>query len=190
MRIYVNVRRKDAQVVTKLFYKEPNSFFPSRLKPTEQSQSFNNSSESSTQNPYDSNSSLNSVTLASKSGVKGLLQIVKVTLSSSNGSQTTWALCDSACSRSWLTRKPAQHLKLEGRPICLTVNSIDSQEVVNTEMVELNLSSLDGLRETYKLSPYLKDNINVGTDVIDIASLESIYPHLAPLKAEKTATLM
>ena len=111
--------------------------------------------------------------------------MVKVNLSSSNGSQTAWALCDSACSHSWMTRKLAQDLKLEDRPICLTVNGINSQEVVNTKIVELNLSSLDGSRETYKLSPYLKDNINVDTDVIDNASLQSIYPHLAPLKAEK-----
>ena len=51
-------------------------------------------------------------------------------------------------------------------------------------MVELNLSSLDGSRETYKLSPYLK-KINVGTDVIRYASLQSSYPHLATLKAER-----
>ena len=124
--------------------------FPSRTKPVEQSQSLNNSSESSTQNPHDCIFSLTSVTLASKSDVKGPLEIVKVNLSSSNGSQTAGALCcDLACSHSWMTRKHAQDLKLEGRPICSTVKGINSQEVVNTEMVELNLSSLDGSRETY-----------------------------------------
>ena len=126
--------------------------FPSRPKPVEQTQSLTNSSvptsEPSTQKPQDNNPSLNSVTLASKSDVKGLLQTVKVNLSSSYGSQTAWALCDSACSHSWMTRKLARDLKLEGRPICLTVNGINSQEVVTTEMVELNLSSLVGSRET------------------------------------------
>ena len=107
--------------------------------------------------------------------MQGLLQIVKVNLSSSNGSQTAWALCDSACTHSWMTRKLTQDLKLEGRPVCLTVNGINSQEIGSTEMVELSLSSLDGSRETYKLSSYLKDNINVGTDVIDIASLQSMW---------------
>ena len=52
--------------------------FPSRPKPAEQSKSLNNSSESSTKNPHGSNSSLNSVTIASKSDVKGLLHIVKM----------------------------------------------------------------------------------------------------------------
>ena len=123
--------------------------------------------------------------LASKSDVKGLLQIVKVNLSSSYGSQKAWALCDSACSHSWMTGKLTRDLKLEGRPICLTVNGINSQEVVITEMVELTLSKLHVSQETYKLSQYLKENINVGTNVIDIAYLQSIYPHLALLRAER-----
>ena len=117
--------------------------------------------------------------------MKGLLQIIKVTLSSYKGSQTAWALCDLACSPSWTTRKLAEDLKLESRPICLPINGINSQELGNTELVELNLSSLDGSRESFILFPYLKDNINVGIDVIDIASLQSIYPHLAPLEAKR-----
>ena len=86
--------------------------FPSQPKPVEQTQSLTKSSvptsEPSTQKPQDNNSSLNSVTLASKSDVKGLLQIVKVNLSSSYDSHTAWALCDSACSHSWMTRKLAR----------------------------------------------------------------------------------
>ena len=140
--------------------------FPSRQKPFEQTQSLTNSSvptrEPSTQKPRDNNS----VTLASKSDVKGLLQIVKVNLSSSYGSQTAWALSDSACSHSWMTRKLTRDLKLEGRPICLTVNGINYQEVVTAEMVELNLSSVDRSRDTYKLSPYLKENMLASTSLM------------------------
>ena len=74
--------------------------FPSRPKPGKQSQSLNNSSESCHQKLHDSLASLNSVTFASMSDVKGLPQLVKVNLSSFTCPQTARAICDLSCSNS------------------------------------------------------------------------------------------
>ena len=44
------------------------------------------------------------------------------------------ALCDTACSHSWMTRNLADKLKVRGHPIKVTVNGINSQETVNSEL--------------------------------------------------------
>ena len=111
--------------------------------------------------------------------------IVRVKLSSSDDSTTALALCDTACSHTWMTRELAARLKLKGNPIKVTVNGINAQETVDTETIELKVSSLSGQdNEVYTLKPYVKQRINVGSDVIDVPALQRRYPHLAPLSSE------
>ena len=126
-----------------------------------------------------------SSSFSSVTDVKGLLPIVRVKLSSSDDSTTALALCDTACSHTWITRELAAKLKLKGNPIKVTVNGINAQETVDTETVELKVSSLSGQdNEVYTLKPYVKQRINVGSDVIDVPALQRRYPHLAPLSSE------
>ena len=59
------------------------------------------------------------------------------------------------------------------------------KETVNSETVDLELSSLSGEdNKVYHLTPYVKQSINVGHDFIDVPALQKEYPHLAPLNSE------
>ena len=66
---------------------------------------------------------------------KGLLQIVEVQLDSLSNSVEVLALCDSACSHSWVSRSLADKLRVKGSATKLTVHGINSQQVVDTETV-------------------------------------------------------
>ena len=71
---------------------------------------------------------------------KGLLQIPEVELHSNERSERVLALCDSACSHSWISSRLADKLTVKGTPTKLTVHGINCHQVVNTEMVELKLT--------------------------------------------------
>ena len=64
----------------------------------------------------------------------------------------------------------------------LTVKGINIEEVVDTYLVELTVTPRDNQAvEPFKVSPYVKDNLNVGADVINIKAFQETYPHLAAL---------
>ena len=59
---------------------------------------------------------------------------------------------------------------------------INTKEVVDTKLVELNVTPRDNQEfEPFKVSPYVKEDLNVGADVINIKALRQTYPHLAVL---------
>ena len=93
------------------------------------------------------------------------------------------ALCDSACSHSWISEKLATKLNLKGVPTKLTVHGINSQQVVDTEIVELKLTPVHsgGSCSAFNVKPYVRKTLHVGNDVIDVDSLKTIYPHLEPI---------
>ena len=128
-------------------------------------------------------SSSKTTTLSSVSNVKGLLQVTELQLKSSSGEDTTaLVLCDTACSNSWVTNDLAKRLGLHGTALKLTVKGINTEEVVDTKLVELIVTPRDNQAfEPFKVSPYVKENLNVGADVINVKALQETYPHLAVL---------
>ena len=124
-----------------------------------------------------------SSSLCAVSDVKGLLQIAQVELQSPVNSVKTLVVCDTACSRSWISRRLADQLQLKGSPTKLTVHGINSHEVVNTEIVELKLTPVHSVNSCppFSVKPYVRKNLNVGTDVIDVDVLKTRYPHLDPI---------
>ena len=65
----------------------------------------------------------------------------------------------------------------------MTVRGIHTKEVLSTHSVRVNMKPADPENdETFQLEPYLKEDLNVGSDVIDVVSLQAKYPHLQPLK--------
>ena len=117
------------------------------------------------------------------SNVKGLLQVTELRLTSSSGKYTTaLVLCDTACSNSWVSNYLANRLGLHGTSLKLTVKGINTEEVVDTKLVELTVTPRENQAfEPFKVSPYVKEDLNVGADVINIQELQEIYPHLAVL---------
>ena len=128
-------------------------------------------------------SSSKTTTLSSVSNVRGLLQVTELQLKSSSGKVTTaLVLCDTACSNSWVSNDLANRLGLHGTALKLTVKGINTEEVVDTKLVELIVTPRDNQAfEPFKVSPYVKENLNVGADVINIKALQETYPHLAVL---------
>ena len=124
----------------------------------------------------------------SVSDVKGLLQIPEVEVHTSNTSVKVLALCDSACSHSWIAEDLlAAKLNVKGLPTKQTVHGINSQQVVDTQIVELKLTPVHsgGSCSTFDVKPYVRKNLHVGNDVIDVDQLKQQYPHSEPVALSK-----
>ena len=62
------------------------------------------------------------------------------------------------------------------------LKGINTEEVVDTKLVELIVTPRDNQAfEPFKVSPYIKEDLNVGADVINVKALQETYPHLAVL---------
>ena len=66
---------------------------------------------------------------------------------------------------------------------------MNSQQVVGTETVELKLTPVHsgGSCSTFPVTPYVRDDLKVENDVIDVDNLKKIYPHLEPIPSASTA---
>ena len=76
----------------------------------------------------------------------------------------------------------ANRLGLHGTALKLTVKGINTEDVVDTKLSELIVTPRDNQAfEPFKFSPCVKEDLNVGADVINIKALQETYPHLAVL---------
>ena len=119
--------------------------------------------------------------------MKGLLQIAEVELQTSEKSERVLVLCDSACSHSWISSALARKLDVRGTPTKLTVHGINSNKVVDTQMVELKLTPVhsDGSCSSFTVKHYVRDQLTIGNDVIDLDDLKTRYPHLELIALSK-----
>ena len=91
-------------------------------------------------------------------------------------------MCDTACSNSWVYNDLANRFGLHGTALKPTIKGINTEEVVDTKLVELTVTARDTQAfEPSKVSPYVKEDLNVGTDLINNKALQETYPHLAVL---------
>ena len=125
--------------------------------------------------------------LPSVANSKGLLQITEVELHSTDITEKALVLCDSACSHSWISESLAKRLKVQGSPTNLTVHGINSHQTIETQIVELKLSPVHsgGSCSEFVVKPYVRKELNVGTDTIDVDLLKVQYPHLDPIPLSK-----
>ena len=121
--------------------------------------------------------------MPSVADVNRLLQITEVELHSNDQSERVLALCGSACSHSWISSKLADKRNAKGTPTKLTVHGINCHQVVNTQVVELKLKPVHsgGSGSSFAIKPYVRDDLRVGTDVIDVESLKTMYNHSEPI---------
>ena len=156
-----------------------------RVYPSKSPSSNNsNSNAGANQSKLSSVQSLSkTTTLSSVSNVKGLLQVTEIQLTSSSGKDTTaLVLCDTACSNSWVSNDLANRLGSHETALKLTVKGINTEEVVDTKLVDLIVTPRDNQAfEPYKVIPYVMEDLNVGVDVINIKALQETCPHLAVL---------
>ena len=118
--------------------------------------------------------------MPSVTDIKGLLQITEVELTSPSSSAKIRSLCDSACSHSWISRRLADKLQVKRSATKLTVHGINSQQLIDTETVELKLTPVHsgGSCSSFPVNPYVRDDLKVGNDIIDVYKLKTVYPHL------------
>ena len=118
---------------------------------------------------------------------KCLLQIIEVELTSPSSSAKILALCDSACSHPWISRRLADKLQVKRSATKLTVHGINSQQLIDTETVELRLTPVHsgGSCSSFPVTPYVRDDLKFGNDIIDVDELKTTYPHLEPIPLSK-----
>ena len=79
----------------------------------------------------------------SVSDVKGLLQVKQVKLISPTDEKTkVLALCDPACSHSWISNAAAERLKLKGKSLRLTVCGINTQQTIDTLVTDVTVKPM------------------------------------------------
>ena len=119
-------------------------------------------------------------TLSSVTDVKGLLQVTDLNLTNSSGNNTlALVLCDTACSNSWMSDSVAARLGLQAIALKLTVKSISTEEA---KVVQLTVTyHKDQDFEAFTVRPYVRETLNVGSDIIVVRSMQESYLHLAVL---------
>ena len=113
----------------------------------------------------------------SVSDVKGLLQVKQVELISPTDEKTkVFALCDPACSHSWISSAAAERLKLKGKSLKLTVCGINTQQTIDTLVTDVTVKPIaENTCESFQVSPYIRENLNIGSDIVDVPHLQETY---------------
>ena len=64
---------------------------------------------------------------------------------------------------------------------------MNSHQLIDTETVELQLTPVhsDGSCSFFPVTPYVRDDLKVGNDIIDVYKLKATYPHLEPIPLSK-----
>ena len=121
--------------------------------------------------------------MSSVTDVKRLLQVTELQLVNSSGVDTkALVLCDTACSNSWVDGSLADRLGLHGKALKLTVKGINTEEVIDTRVVEVTLKPREHQDfEPITINPFVKESLNVGSDIIKVQALQGTYPHSAVL---------
>ena len=158
-----------------------------RVFPTKQSTISNTTKPSGNTRQSKANtgeqSSNKTTTISSVTDVKGFLQVTELQLVNSSGVDTkALVLCDTACSNSWVAGSLADRLSLHGKAPNLTVKGINTEELVDTRVVEVTVKPREHQDfEPFIISPFVKESLNVGSDIVNVQALQETYPHLAVL---------
>ena len=63
------------------------------------------------------------------------------------------------------------------------VNGINTMTAVEPKQVQMKVcSNFDGLEYIFELTAFVKDELKIGTDTVNIPALQSKYPYLDPIK--------
>ena len=114
---------------------------------------------------------------------EGFLPIATMGVSSDVTSLLKLILCDSASTHSWVSSSLVNHLGLVGKPVKISISGFNSTTVVETERAKFTVFSDPNSSDfEFSLCAYVKDNIWIGSELINMADLHNKYPQLAPIK--------
>ena len=119
--------------------------------------------------------------------VKGFFQITEFNLPSTYGTQKVLVLCDSACNNSRIFENLAGKYTVQGTPSKFTVNGINSNQTIDTHFVELKLKPVHSVGSclSFVAKLYVREILNVETNLFDVKSLQVQCPHLEPTLSKK-----
>ena len=96
---------------------------------------------------------------------KGLLPIATIGVSSDVTSLLTLVLCDSASTYSRVSSSLVNRLGLVEEPVNLSISSLISTTVVETQTIKFTVSSEPNFSDfLFPLRAYIKENIRIGSD--------------------------
>ena len=76
----------------------------------------------------------------------------------------------------------AVRLRLQGTALKLTIKGINTEELIDTKVVQLTVTSYkDQDFDAFTVRPYVREILNVDSDIIDVKSMQETYLHLAVL---------
>ena len=125
--------------------------------------------------------------MPSVTNFRGLFQITEVNLQPSFRTEQVLVLCGSACGNSWISKKFARKLNVQVTPLKITVHGINSHQTIDTQIVELKLTPVHscGSCPDFVVKAYVRKDLNVGTEVIDVEPLQVQYPLSEPITEEE-----
>ena len=113
----------------------------------------------------------------------GLLPLLQLEISSPTDMTTDLVMCDSCCTYSWVSAGLAQRLNLTGQKLDILVNGFNSTESVPTQQVEVNVfAKFEQHEYSFRVTPFVKDSLSVGSETIDVPILQDWFPHLQSIK--------
>ena len=126
-------------------------------------------------------------TLYSVADIKGLLQVTELKLTnSSSANNTALVLCDTACSKSWVSDSLSDRLVLQCTALKVTAEVINKKELIETKVVQMTVTAhKDQDFQAFTARPNVRETLNVGSNIIDVKSMQECYPHLAVLDPVK-----
>ena len=121
--------------------------------------------------------------MSSVTDFKGLILVTVLQLVNSSSLDTkALVLSDTACSNSWVADSLPDRLGLHGKAPKLTVKGINTEKVVDTRIVEVSVKPREHQDfEPFTINFFVKESLNVGSDIINVQALRETYPHLAVL---------
>ena len=89
-------------------------------------------------------------------------------------------------STSWVSDSLTDRIGLQGTALKLTVKGIITEELIATKVAQLTVTPYkDQDFEAFTVRPYVRETLTVGSDIIDVKSMQETYPHLAVLDPVK-----
>ena len=107
------------------------------------------------------------------------LPIATVGVSSDSNSAQTLVLCDGVSAHSWVSASQGSRLKFVVKPVHFSISGFNAVKVIETQRVKFNVSSEPNNADlSFTKKVYVKDNIHLGTECINIPELQDKYPQL------------
>ena len=76
----------------------------------------------------------------------------------------------------------ADGLGLHGKALKLTVKGINTEEVVDTRIVEVTVKPREHQDfEPFTVNSFVKESLHVGSDINNVQALQETYPHMPSL---------